>query len=161
MHQHHDFLSLAVLDGKRMHGGVYAIEHIPSGRRLIARTACLAKRIHDQWRYLSRHQHYNPALQADVEADGADAFRFVLLAVCNDPHQIKLLKRWHVQDSRAKGITLYNAQDGVPTRLLLPQDWCAPQPPVEQTGGDQGSLHIAQALQRLDQLKRLLKAVAV
>ena len=104
----------------RMGPVIYAVENISTGKRLVCATTCQSKRLCDQLRYLRARKHYNPELQADLERepDGHAAFRFILLEIVHRVSQLRLLKRWHIEDAKQRGIALYNVPPPVSRRLL-------------------------------------------
>lgn len=105
------------LEGRRTGPAVYAVEHVASGRRLICSTTCFSRRLWDQRTYLARQRHYNPALQADLERDGAAAFRILLIDLPDDRRQLHILRRLRIEEARRAG-GCYNAPDP-PNRQVL------------------------------------------
>lgn len=138
----------ATLDGRRTKPAVFALEHIPSGRRLTLSTRCLSKRLYDQRSYLARGDHHNPNVQADLLADGPEAFRLVLLDLVSNPKDLPFIKRLHVAQARKAGLC-YNPPDPAVRNLLLVSTDRATGEFVR--GRDDESL--AAALQRLAHLK--------
>src|SRR4051794_35050022 len=114
-----DLISAASLDGRRTGCGIYAVEHVVSGKRLVCATKNLSKRLHDHRRYLAGGSHHNPDLQADLERDGASAFRLVLLEVLERPSDLPALKRIHVEDARRRRGGTYNLGEPATRALLL------------------------------------------
>jgi hypothetical protein len=112
-------ISEARLDGRRCSPGLFAVEHVPTGRRLICATGNLSKRLCDQARYLLRGRHYNPGIQADLLRDGHGSFRFVLLQLVRTPSDLKLLKRMYIQCSRAEGKSYHSDEPVSRCRLDL------------------------------------------
>jgi hypothetical protein len=109
------------LEGRRTRPAIYCIENVDSGRRLIASTMNLSKRLYDQRRALDRHEHFNAALNADLAAHPPQNFRLVLLEIVEDPRLLAPLKRLHTEVARQSAGGAYNIEPN-PARKKLAID---------------------------------------
>lgn len=148
-----DLITLASLDGKLTGCAVYALEHTVSGKRLMCQTRNFSKRLFDQRQYLARGRHHNPAVQADLEIDGARAFRFVLLELVDSPKRLGLLKRVYVEEARRKGLA-YNRPESMSKRSLANERATSGS---SEAGSDEEN-GLDEALARLKQLCEISKA---
>lgn len=140
----------ALLDGKRTKPGVFAVEHMPSGKRLIVSTGNLSKRLYDHRRYLARGESHSPELLEDLRRDGADSFRLVVLQSVPERDWLPWVKRRFVSAAR-EGRGCYNAPDP-PTRPTLSRG-----EPVKGKGGrpasrTESSPSLQEAMRRLAEL---------
>ena len=117
-----------ILEGRRTRAAIFAVEHAANGKRLIVATKRLSKRLHDQRKYLDGGQHHNAALQADLELDGPDAFRFVLLELVDDPRDLRPLKRMHVEETRRLGLSYHAPEPQCRKRLTVAISTTEPTP---------------------------------
>lgn len=68
--------------------GIYAIEHIESGKRYIGSSQKMQRRISDHIWKLKGGTHHSPHLQSAWKCYGAAAFRFVLILQCESVGQL-------------------------------------------------------------------------
>jgi len=126
-----------------MQPAIYAVEHVSSGKRLVCSTRCLSKRLWDQRHRLERREHPNQDLDADLKADGSEAFRILVLELVIDHRALPLRKRFYLERAQTAA-GAYNA----------------PEPPARKTvivASDALRRNGAQeVLNRLDQLQRIL-----
>jgi hypothetical protein len=106
------------LEGRRTRPAIYCIENVESGRRLIASTMNLSKRLYDQQRALDKREHFNTALNADLESHGPQTFRLVVLELVEDPRMLAPLKRLHTEVARQKAGGAYNIEPNPDRRKL-------------------------------------------
>jgi hypothetical protein len=78
--------------------GVYAITHIPTGRRYIGSSTNPKARWRGHRAALRQGRHRNAALQADWSADGEEAFTFTILEEADDMSALRAIEeRWFSQ----------------------------------------------------------------
>jgi hypothetical protein len=109
---------ILVLEGRRTKAAIYAVENVTTGRRLIAATSNLSKRLYDQQHALELGVHFNPALNADLLVLGQQAFRLVVLELVDDVRALARTKRLHVEHARQTS-GAYNAETPIRRKLLL------------------------------------------
>lgn len=70
--------------------GIYALLNTANGRAYVGSTKCLVRRATDHRRDLFADKHGNARLQASWRKHGSDAFKVVVLELCDEP---KLIER--------------------------------------------------------------------
>lgn len=89
--------------------GVYAIEHVLSGAVYIGSTRSFRNRWYEHTSKLRRGIHYSADLQKTWSRDGADAFRFRVLEIVEDPACLFPAEQRWISDHMVRGVAVYNA----------------------------------------------------
>jgi group I intron endonuclease len=76
--------------------GVYAIEHIESGKRYIGSSQDISRRFSRHVWLLKAGKHHSPHLQAAWSKYGEAAFRFILVVACNTPEELLLAEQLEI-----------------------------------------------------------------
>jgi hypothetical protein len=79
---------------------------------MICASTNVYKRVWDDQKALGQGKHFNAAVQADLDADGPQAFEFWLVQKVGVPELLKLLKEYHVREAVKNGIS-YNVKAAV------------------------------------------------
>jgi group I intron endonuclease len=87
-------------DGQFLGGGIYAITHIPSGKRYIGATNDFKNRYKAHIKGLLEGEGQTPELQALYDLDGMDAFIFEVLDMVNDAIFLKEREQYWLDKRR-------------------------------------------------------------
>lgn len=88
--------------------GIYGIEHIPTGSIYIGSTKSFRQRKYDHWSRLNLGRHHSRELQLQWNADGAEAFRFVVIDHVQLVDDLLSTERKWIKQYMERGITVYN-----------------------------------------------------
>jgi DNA-binding Xre family transcriptional regulator len=77
--------------------GIYAITHIPSGRKYIGQSRRMAGRWDDHRKALAKGRHWSPDMQEVFDADGMESFSFTVLEVVADASLLREREQAHMQ----------------------------------------------------------------
>jgi hypothetical protein len=124
--------------------GVFAAEHVPTGRRYYVGTANVGQRLRDNLNWLKLGVHHNEALQSAFSAAAPHEFRFVLVERTGVSELVRMLKQaWLDRDRRDDPLGAFNSKNALPAKrtdlpplfdLALPPDFLYEPPPVAPEG---------------------------
>ena len=105
----HDMNDLP-LEGRRTGAAVYAVERIDTGRRYVAASRNLSKRLWDATAAMKNRTHHNPALHADLVEQGPENFKLIVLELVEDVKALPVLRRLHIEHAHQSTGGTYNAE---------------------------------------------------